>query len=523
MQNLPDAVFIGDETGIIRANGAALQLLNISAEDFNGVSLEEFKNKLNFRYSQTGESIEVGSGPLSRALRGEKSIVELTVTDLSTKKPVDLRCAASPVYEEGELVAGILVMTDITHQLQYEQRLQQMLTSQMRSNQEQEAILESVPDALFIGDSKGISKCNQVALDMLGCSSLEELNELFPELNQHLNTRYIESGKPVKYNHTAYQKAVATGKRTVLEVVVTNLKNGKDIFVRSAASPIWFNDKIIGVTAVITDITDKILNERKLQRTLQELKTINSELDAFTYAVSHDLKSPLGRIQGLATILLKSTESQISDKDKYLLNLIVQSSEKLSELVNQMLNLGKIGQMELNYSSINLTRMCNQILESVDIKNDSVEIDIMEGMMIWGDRALLQSVFQNLLTNAIKYSSKVNQPKVQVGSHEVEGHIVYYIRDNGVGFSMEEATKLFVPFKRLNSGTNFEGTGVGLSTVKKIVERHEGRIWAESELGEGATFFVTLPSRKGMAMPEDRRPFILHREMKDVIAAKLSA
>jgi PAS domain S-box-containing protein len=522
LQNLPDAVFIGDESGIVRVNEAALELLGLEAEEFEGMALAQFSERLNFRFSQTGKPVEKGSGPLSRALKGEKSIVELIITHPATGKQVDLRCAASPVFEDGTVVSGILVMTDITNQLQFEHRLQQMLTSQMRNNQEQEAVLESIPDALFIGNKEGITKCNQAALDLLGCDSIDEINNKFDDLSNLLNTRNIEDGKRIKPEDTAFMQALA-GSRVVSEVVVNNLKTGKDVFLRSAASPIWHNGQLIGATAVFTDITDKILNERKLQRTLQEIKSINNELDAFTYAVSHDLKSPLGRIQGLATILLKSTESQISDKDKYLLNLIVQSSEKLSELVNQMLNLGRIGQMELDYSSINLTRMCRQILEGLDYDEKAVKVTLMENMMIWGDRALLMSVFQNLLSNAIKYSSKSKNPEVKVGSHEVDGHIVYYVRDNGIGFSMEEAAKLFVPFKRLNSGTNFEGTGVGLSTVKKIVERHEGRIWAESELGKGATFFFTLPSRKGMAMPEDRRPFILHREMRNVIAAKLSA
>jgi signal transduction histidine kinase len=495
LNSLPDAVFIGDTEGIKRVNDIALKMMGLSSEREVPAGLASFIKAFNFRFLASGEKVVPGEGPFSSALKGERTVTELKHTNHETGLPIYSRCAAAPIWENNTVVGGILILTDITERIIAGKKLQETLHALSHSTQEQDAVLNSILDGVYMGDQNGIYKVNRPALEMLGCASEKDVQRQVSTFISMLHARYADNGNTIPPTEDPFSRALR-GERVVQEIIITHLKSGKDVYIRCAAAPVYLENKIIGAIAVNSDITDKILAERKLQKTLQELRKVNEELEAFTYAVSHDLKSPLGRISGLASLLLISNESQISDKDRYLLQLIVQSSEKLTELVSHLLNLGKIGQTELNYSKIDLTTLCKQVIENTTPTKRSVKFNIAPNMYVWGDKTLMHSVMQNLLANAAKYSSKNPDAEVQVGTHEDDGYTLCYVRDNGVGFDMSEADKLFMPFKRLYTGTNFEGTGVGLSTVKRIIERHEGRIWAESKPGEGATFYFSLPNKK---------------------------
>ncbi|WP_051068775.1 sensor histidine kinase [Cesiribacter andamanensis] len=498
LNSLQDAVFIGNAQGILRANQQALQLVGLPSQEALPTDLPAFIDAFDFRYLESEKPVIPGQGPLSLALNGQSTVTELSHINSQTGKRHYCRCSASPLLEGERVVAGLLVVTDITERILAEKKLHETLHALSFSTKEQEAILNSMPDGVFIGNSEGIYKVNRPGLDMFGCRSLSDMRGRIEQLVERLNVRSAATGEPSVQNQDPFSKAL-DGESVVEEIIITNLNTRQDLYLRCAAAPVYVGSKNIGVIAVTTDITQKVLAEQKLQRTLQELRKVNEELEAFTYAVSHDLKSPLGRISGLASLLLISNESQISDKDRYLLQLIVQSSEKLTELVSHLLKLGKIGQTELNYSKIDLSRLCEQVIENLPVQGKKVHFVIEPNMQVWGDKTLMHSVMQNLIANAVKYSSRTAAPEVRIGSHEARGYTTCYVRDNGVGFDMSEADKLFVPFKRLYSGTNFEGTGVGLSTVKRIIERHEGKIWAESSPGEGAIFYFTLPGRKKLS------------------------
>lgn len=377
------------------------------------------------------------------------------------------------------------------------------------------AILESVHDAVYIGDKNGMSSCNQQFLDLLGCREANALSVGIGELNQKVNSRLASTGKRISKESEPFFRALK-GEKVVEELIITNIKTGKDMFVRCAASPVSLNNEFIGAVAVYTDITDKKLAEKKLKDAIKEVETVNKELQAFTYAVSHDLKSPLSSIYGLAALLLKSDESQISDKDKYMINLIMQSSEKLGKLINQMLQLAKISKVEFNYTAVNLSNIAHMVLDNYSFETKTQpEVEIEESMTAYGDEALLHSVVQNLLTNAIKYSSKRPNPKIKMGVKEGKEKKIFYVKDNGVGFDPDRISDLFKPFKRLHQNSEFAGSGIGLSTVKRIIERHGGHVWADAQLGKGATFYFSLPDSQQMAHLKDREPYILAEEQKD--------
>ena len=381
------------------------------------------------------------------------------------------------------------------------------------------AILESVHDAIYIGDRKDINICNQHCLDMMGVDDVDDLKGGIVELNKRMDSRYASTGERIPPEAEPFVLALQ-GEKVVEEIIIKDGRTGENKFMRCAASPVYLNNEIMGAVAVNTDITEAKLAEKKLKDAMLEVENVNKELQAFTYAVSHDLKSPLTSIYGLAALLLKSDESSISDKDKYMVNLIMQSSQKLSKLINQLLELSRISKTEFNYSDVNLSNIAQMVLDNHTLNQKTKpEVEIEEEMFAYGDEALLHSVVQNLLSNAIKYSSKRADPKIKFGVKPGKDKKVFYVRDNGVGFDPANIGDLFKPFKRLHHTSDFAGTGIGLSTVKRIIERHGGKIWAEAERGKGATFYFSLPERANLTHLKNREPIILSESLEDKISA----
>lgn len=387
------------------------------------------------------------------------------------------------------------------------------------SAEQLKAILESVHDAIYIGNEEEISICNQQCLNLMGVSHVDDIKGGMRAVSQTTNSRFADSGNKIPLEKEPFMLALQ-GQKVVKEIIITNVKTGEDKFIRCAASPVMLNNNIMGAVAVNTDITEKKLAEKKWKEAIKEVENVNKELHAFTYAVSHDLKSPLTSIYGLAALLLKSDESSISDKDKYMLNLIMQSSEKLGKLINRLLELSKISKIEFNYTDVDLTQMAHSVLDNFSYEQKiRPDVEIEDELKAYGDETLLHSVIQNLLGNAIKYSSKREHPKIKMGVKTGKGKKIFFIRDNGVGFSPANIDDLFKPFKRLHDSSEFAGTGIGLSTVKRIIERHGGNVWAEAEYGKGATFYFSLPDRTQLAHLRNREPIFLKESLKDKVSA----
>ena len=236
------------------------------------------------------------------------------------------------------------------------------------------------------------------------------------------------------------------------------------------------------------------LEDRVLRRT-QQLQTANDELEAFSYSVSHDLRSPLNTINGFSQLLLKSDGDQLSEKGKHYLVRIRASSTKMGTLIDGLLSLAKLSSAALNRGDVDLTAMsCKLVEELRDPEPDRVvDINIQAGLMINGDPHMVTVIMQNLIGNAWKYSSKTPHARIEIGSETTaEGLTCIFVRDNGAGFDMAYAEKLFEVYQRLHQDTEFAGMGIGLANVKRVIERHGGRIWAHSAPGEGATFRFTL-------------------------------
>lgn len=240
-------------------------------------------------------------------------------------------------------------------------------------------------------------------------------------------------------------------------------------------------------------LTNAELEQRVAKRTL-ELEAINKELEAFSYSVSHDLRAPLRSIDGFSNKILKDYSSGFDDLAKDYFTRIMNASRKMGLLIDDLLKLARLSRVEMKIENVSLSDIATAIALELKEQNPerSVEFRIMDGMTALADRNLMQIALQNLLGNAWKYSKNKTHTIIQFGSHIPESEKVFFIKDNGVGFDMRYVDKLFGAFQRLHSVTEFEGTGIGLATVQRIISRHHGKIWAESEIDVGTTFYFTI-------------------------------
>jgi light-regulated signal transduction histidine kinase (bacteriophytochrome) len=261
--------------------------------------------------------------------------------------------------------------------------------------------------------------------------------------------------------------------------------------------------KACGETAVQLD--NATMRERQqdliaeLGERSHQLAAVNKELEAFSYSVSHDLRAPLRHISGFAELLQKSKGPEFDENRMRYLRLISESAVKMGELIDALLVFSRMGRAEMLHTRVDLNAIVRQAQRDVAQAEPerAVEWIIDELPAVPGDPSMLQLVFTNLLSNAFKYSRTRDHARIQVGTSEGPSHeFVVCIKDNGVGFDMAYASRLFGVFQRLHRSEEFEGTGIGLANVQRIILRHGGRVWAESELGQGATFFVALPKER---------------------------
>ena len=229
---------------------------------------------------------------------------------------------------------------------------------------------------------------------------------------------------------------------------------------------------------------------------VSELEKKNKELEAFSYSVSHDLRAPLRSIDGFSKILLEDYGDSLDGKAKEYLNNVRGSAQRMNELIDGMLDLSRVGRAEMNRMAVDLSALAHAVVSELR-KNDSgrtVHCEIEEGLVVEADSRLMRIALDNLFGNAWKFSAKVATANIEFRSEHRNDEIVYFIRDNGSGFNMKYVDKLFNPFQRLHTDFEFSGTGVGLATVHRVVDRHGGRVWAEGKEGVGATVYFTLPA-----------------------------
>jgi signal transduction histidine kinase len=235
----------------------------------------------------------------------------------------------------------------------------------------------------------------------------------------------------------------------------------------------------------------------ELEQAYKQLKQSYKDLESFSYSVSHDLQQPLMVVGGFARNLLKKSGIKLDDNEKEKLSIISEQAGKMTQFVKDLLAFSRASTKEINRSDIDMNMLVESVIEDLRMARGgrSVHIDTKDVPMAWGDESMIRQVLVNLLSNALKYTRPRDVAKIEIGGAEKEDANVYYVKDNGVGFDRASADKLFSPFKRLHSSEEFEGTGIGLVITERIVNKHDGRIWAEGKVDEGATFYFSLPKK----------------------------
>jgi len=252
-------------------------------------------------------------------------------------------------------------------------------------------------------------------------------------------------------------------------------------------------------TALSTDVAGHGRRLVVTGRDMTELRQRTEELEGFTYSVSHDMRAPIRAIDGFTRILIEEYASSLDDEGRRLLEIVRHNTEKMGQLIDGLLALSRLGREKLIFSEIDMTELARSAFEEQKIagaKERSITFKLAHLPPASGDRRLIAQVFQNLFANAIKFTRNQPRATIEAASHHAPGEDIYFVRDNGVGFDMNHAQKLFGTFQRLHAANEFEGSGIGLATVRRIIDRHGGRVWAEATPNNGATFYFCLPARE---------------------------
>jgi len=242
--------------------------------------------------------------------------------------------------------------------------------------------------------------------------------------------------------------------------------------------------------------------EHRVARRTAELEAANKELEAFSYSVSHELRAPLRQIEGFIDVLRTDKASLMDSQARHYLTTIAGGARRLGQLIDDLLAFSRTARAGMRKTNVSLKTLCESVMRDFagEIEERHVEWVVGELPEVHADTALLRQVLANLLGNAVKYTRRQKRARIEIGSHKTDGEIVVFVKDNGVGFDMRYAKNLFGVFQRLHPHSEFEGTGVGLAHVRRIIHQHEGRTWAESQPNQGATFYFSLPRQEKAAL-----------------------
>ncbi|MBI1767300.1 MAG: PAS domain S-box protein [Bacteroidetes bacterium] len=494
------AVILMDAAGLITDwNGRAEEIFGWTREEAVGRSLAETIIPENFRVAhQNGlkHFLKTGEGPVINKLielsalrkNGSEFPIELSISSLKTGNVLAFCGFVTDITKRKQAEAEILSLNQNLEQ-KVRERTDQLENNIIQLNESEEQLKKSNelfsklfnlnPAAILISrlDNAKVVKVNEAFLSFFGFSSSEEVlgktaRELnivaHPEQREELAQLLKENNVVKDFEINAYTKQ---GKMFWIStsILIIELENIPCLF----------------------SISIDISNRKGIE---EQVRAANKELEAFSYSVSHDLRAPLRSIHSYINILYEEYAEKLDEEAKRLINIVMNNSKKMGQLIDDLLAFSRLGRRELTMTAVNMNSVVATIWEDVARLNEGNNLKLMLSNLpdAKADNAAITQVWTNLISNAVKYSRNKEHPIIEIGHFDNEGTTVYFVRDNGAGFDMRYYDKLFGVFQRLHSSKEFEGTGVGLAIVHRIVSRHGGRVWAESKIQEGTTFYFSI-------------------------------
>ncbi len=324
-----------------------------------------------------------------------------------------------------------------------------------------------------------------MASGILACTLSKEMGELIAWFKPEQLSTVNWAGNPNKPVEVDEHGVVTLSPRRSFDVWQETVRN---------SSERWTREEIANVLKLRDEVVFAINRQANEIRVLNEkLKQAYEELDTFSFTISHDLRTPLSTIKNYSELLLEANQS-LDDDARRILGKVIAGADKLNFLIKEVLNYSRVGRIDLDYTEIDMKALVQEIKNDlvVALNINNLQFEIGETPALYGDQTMVTQVFANLLNNAIKYSAKSNPPKVRVDGKETSSEVIYSISDNGIGIDLNYYNRIFDLFKRMDNVRGYEGTGVGLAIVKRIIEKHNARIWVESELGAGTVFYVAF-------------------------------
>jgi PAS domain S-box-containing protein len=476
LNTLPDTMFEVDSGGLIHDyHSPQTDILYVPPEEFIGKTVEE-----------------VLPENASKAIMGAMSKVvntqERGYATYSIEMPDGIHWYELSIAPKGKPDSNRLValVRDITERKATEETLRV-------SEERYRTLFEASRDALMTlaSPSWRFTSCNSMTLEMFGAKDESEFTSVSPwDLSPQLQPDGRASADKAR---EMIDKALRDG--SYLFEWTHRRLGGEEFPATVLLTSMEFGGETV-VQATVRDMTERKLAEEATERYSRELEAANRELESFSYSVSHDLRAPLRAVKGFGRMLLTEHLEELDEEGKRLLGIIISNTEAMEELIEGVLVLSRINREDLNIDSLDMTSLVRDCIGELDVEGRDVEFIVHDLPSARGGRALVRQVFSNLISNAVKFTGRKEKAVIEIGSETQNGQDVYFVKDNGDGFDMKHADKLFGVFKRLHKEDDFPGLGIGLATVQRIINRHGGKVWAEGKKGEGAVIYFFLPRQE---------------------------